>query len=105
DLGAPALIAALAGWLCVGRGARGVQWLAAASALAAAGFATISLAAGENIRYGLLLAPLVAVGAGWFLSRLAGRGRFGLGWAGLFIAALGWMLLGAWLPLIFTRYH
>jgi len=105
DLGGPALLAALAGWLSLRRGARGVQWLALATALAAISFATISLVAGENIRYALLLAPFVALGAGRFLSAVASRHGAGRGWAGLVGAAIWWHLLEIWLPLIFTRYH
>lgn len=105
DLGALALLLALAGWLTAGRHARGVILLTAAAAVAAFGFAGVSMVVGDNIRYALLLAPFVALGAGQLLARIAGRGRPGTGWAVVILAILFWQLLGAWLPLIFTRYH
>jgi hypothetical protein len=105
DLGAAALLATLAGWIGAGRAARGVQVLVVATALAGSGFAALSLRAGENIRYALLFAPLVAVGAGLFLSRLDRRGPGGLWWSVALVAVLAWHLLEIWLPLIFTRYH
>jgi hypothetical protein len=105
DLGAAALLATLAGWGGAGRAARGVQVLVVATALAGIGFAALSLRAGENIRYAWLFAPLVAVGAGLFLSRLDRRGPGGLWWSVALVAVLAWHLLEIWLPLIFTRYH
>ena len=105
DLGAAALLATLAGWIAAGRAARGVQVLVVATALAGIGFAALSLRAGENIRYALLFAPLVAVGAGLFLSRLDRRGPAGLWWSVALVAVLAWHLLEVWVPLIFTRYH
>jgi hypothetical protein len=105
DLGAAALLAMLAGWVGAGRAARGVQVLVVATALAGIGFAALSLRAGENIRYALLFAPLVAVGGGLFLSRLDRRGPAGLWWSVALVAVLAWHLLEVWLPLIFTRYH
>lgn len=105
NLGLPALVLAVAGWLSRAGQGRGLGLLVLATAAAGLGFAAISLVAGENIRYALLFAPPVAVGAGLFLGALAGRGRAGGVWSMLLVAALLWHLLGIWLPLIFTRYH
>jgi hypothetical protein len=105
DLGAPALLAAGAGWLSLAPHARGLIYLTLAAVGAALVFAALSLVAGENIRYALLLAPFVAIGAGLFLAGLAARGRAGLLGAALLGAVLLWRLLAIWLPLIFTRYH
>ncbi|HMA35946.1 MAG TPA: hypothetical protein VKY74_15895 [Chloroflexia bacterium] len=105
DLGGLALLAAGAGWASLERRGQGLLLLAAATGLASLGFAAASLVAGENIRYALLFAPFVALGAGLLLARLAARGRWGRWWAILVLAGLFWHLLAVWLPLIFTRYH
>jgi hypothetical protein len=105
DLGWVALAGGLAGWLSIAGRARGVGLLAAATALAGLGFAALSLVAGENIRYPLLFAPLIAVGTGILLSRVAARRRAGRTWALAAMGVLAWHLLAVWIPLILTRYH
>ncbi len=104
-LGVPAILAAAAGW--VGGPARGRALRVLAAALTGAGlvFAALSLAVGENIRYPLLLAPVVAVGAGALLARVGARGGAGRAWSVLFGGALAWHLLTIWIPLVLTRYH
>lgn len=66
--------------------------LLALALLVALGFAIIGLALNLYVRYMYFLLPFVALGAGWWLARLARRS-----WAGRAIAVLaglGWVLAG-----------
>jgi hypothetical protein len=81
-----------------------VAWIGAAL-VAGAIFAALDQTVGDSIRYPLLLAPWIALGAGTFWGLLARRGAAGP----LFVAVLGltaaWHLLTTWVNLVLTHYH
>jgi hypothetical protein len=68
-------------------------------------FAALDQTVGDSIRYPLLLAPWIALGAGAFWGLLARRGAAGPLFVAVLAATALWHLLGVWLTQIFTRYH
>ncbi len=79
-------------------------WIGAAL-LAGAIFAALDQTVGDSIRYPLLLAPWVALGAGTFWGLLARRGAAGPLFVALLGATAAWHLLTLWVDLVFTHYH
>jgi hypothetical protein len=79
-------------------------WIGAAL-LAGALFAALDQTVGDSIRYPLLLAPWIALGAGTFWGLLARRGAAGPLFVAVLCGTAAWHLLTTWVDLVLTHYH
>jgi hypothetical protein len=111
----PGKLSDLVGWLVVIAGAAGLagsrripsgaRALVGAALAAALVFAVLDQVVGDAVRWYYVAAIPLALPAGAFLARLAGRRTTGLGLALLVLGTMFWQALTFWVNLIYTRYH